>query len=739
MSTVLGGLHQSEDDRLVLRVGALVAALLVMASYLSAMYFVVDVVGDPSELLLIVGGTLVVSTVLSRYLPVRVAVGFAALLLAGGLGWYLTQLPNQTLAFIPHLEYIFALFAGHSILEIVNLKVWVLAVTPAPVFLTWYLALRRRYVASAAVGATTTGFFILTGDATFPVAMVGTVGSLALVGLGALERAEARIVDAEVVSIVLAAVVLVSLTVSLVPAGAAMSYSPSAGLVAGSSAGTTGNTVEASLLADSQSMNIRGSIELSPKVRWTVESNSGDYWRVGAYGLYTGDGWVRRGDASRNLGWLTTPDGPSRTVTQTFTPETRIATMPSAWRPTGIRGSAADAALATEDGSLKPARPLEAGESYTVTSERPIATTERLQDAGQNYPADIVERYTQLPDSTPDRVYEKTDRLTALAETPYETALTIENWLRTEREYSLEVDAPGNNVADEFLFERQRGYCVYFATTMAVMLRAEGIPARMVVGYTTGERVEDDTWVVRGYNSHAWVEAYFPDVGWVRFDPTPAGPRVEVESQSLSDARAEGQENVDTDDTVNADYETPTPSFPEQDPPWLNGSEENTNDILTLGPNQGPNETNGSTPTPTTAGSGGDGDSSGSEGSFEVVVPSREEVVLGAVALLGFVAGMRRSGASRRLYRGMWLRWQPRDDPEADVERAYERLEYLLEETDRQRLPGETIRQYLDAVDADERAREVATIRERAHYGGTVTEADADRAVELVDELVGER
>ncbi len=62
------------------------------------------------------------------------------------------------------------------------------------------------------------------------------------------------------------------------------------------------------------------------------------------------------------------------------------------------------------------------------------------------------------------------------------------------------------------------GYCVYFATTMVTMLRTQGIPARMTVGYTSGQRIDENQWVVRGLNSHAWVEVYFPDQGWVQFD-----------------------------------------------------------------------------------------------------------------------------------------------------------------------------------------------------------------------------
>ena len=126
-----------------------------------------------------------------------------------------------------------------------------------------------------------------------------------------------------------------------------------------------------------------------------------------------------------------------------------------------------------------------------------------------------------------------------------------------------------------------------------------------------------------------------------------------------------------------------------------------------------------------TGGGGGDG------------LPSRQETALGLLAVVGLAIGVRRSKAGQRAYRALWLYYQPRDEPAADVERAFQRLMYHLgSEHYRTRHPDETVREYLDTIDADERAREVATIRERARYGGTVTEEQADRAVSLVDEMV---
>jgi hypothetical protein len=73
-----------------------------------------------------------------------------------------------------------------------------------------------------------------------------------------------------------------------------------------------------------------------------------------------------------------------------------------------------------------------------------------------------------------------------------------------------------------FLFERKQGHCEYFASSMAVMLRTLGIPSRVVNGFRTGEFNDlTSQYVVRASNAHSWVEAYFPNHGWVAFDPTP--------------------------------------------------------------------------------------------------------------------------------------------------------------------------------------------------------------------------
>jgi len=118
-------------------------------------------------------------------------------------------------------------------------------------------------------------------------------------------------------------------------------------------------------------------------------------------------------------------------------------------------------------------------------------------------------------------------------------------------------------------------------------------------------------------------------------------------------------------------------------------------------------------------------------------MPTRQQFALVLVAALGAAVGVRRSGVPERAYRALWLRYQPRSDPATDVERAFQRLQYYLGEHHyRPRWDDETVREYVDAIDADPRARRVAAIRERARYRGDVSEADADEAVRLVNELV---
>ena len=112
--------------------------------------------------------------------------------------------------------------------------------------------------------------------------------------------------------------------------------------------------------------------------------------------------------------------------------------------------------------------------------------------------------------------------LTKGAETPYEKALAVQNWLKANFFYSLKPGVAGSEGAlKHFLFTSRKGYCSYFAFSMALMLRSVGVPARVSVGFLTNPQEKVlDFYPVRAFQAHAWVEVPFDGYGWVDFDPT---------------------------------------------------------------------------------------------------------------------------------------------------------------------------------------------------------------------------
>ncbi len=142
------------------------------------------------------------------------------------------------------------------------------------------------------------------------------------------------------------------------------------------------------------------------------------------------------------------------------------------------------------------------------------------------YPPRMVLLYTQLPAHLDPRVGRLAQQITANSPSNYLRAKAIEVYLQANFGYTLQL--PGHPEADPlaaFLFERKKGHCEYFASSMAVMLRTLGIPARVVNGFRGGEFNDvAGSYIVREKDAHSWVEAYFPEYGWVTFDPTPSGP-----------------------------------------------------------------------------------------------------------------------------------------------------------------------------------------------------------------------
>lgn len=169
--------------------------------------------------------------------------------------------------------------------------------------------------------------------------------------------------------------------------------------------------------------------------------------------------------------------------------------------------------------------------SYTVASQAPALSEAQLAslpawDGANPLPAAYA-IYLELPETVTPRTLALAASLTAEHAAPYAQAAAIEAYLRT---FAYDLTVPPlpeevQDVADYFLFDLQRGYCDYYATAFVVLARAVGLPARFVTGFAAGGwNPTEQVWTVTEADAHSWPEVYFPDVGWVPFEPTAGRP-----------------------------------------------------------------------------------------------------------------------------------------------------------------------------------------------------------------------
>ncbi|MBW7884118.1 MAG: transglutaminase domain-containing protein [Caldilineaceae bacterium] len=172
--------------------------------------------------------------------------------------------------------------------------------------------------------------------------------------------------------------------------------------------------------------------------------------------------------------------------------------------------------------------------SYTVASLVPALSDEMLAALpdwgvpGYTLP-DAYGEYLALPDTVTNRTHALAMELVAGQPTLYARATAIERYLRTFP-YDLTVPAVSDDVtdvADYFLFDLRRGYCDYYATAFVVLARAAGIPARFVTGYAPGYwNASEQLWIITEAEAHSWPEVYFPEAGWIPFEPTAGRPEL---------------------------------------------------------------------------------------------------------------------------------------------------------------------------------------------------------------------
>ena len=285
---------------------------------------------------------------------------------------------------------------------------------------------------------------------------------------------------------------------------------------------------------------IGGGAELSTQVVMSVRINDMSalppagqmpplYWRSFTYDIYTGHGWSSSAtDQTQYQGdqpiqpdnlpghvliqeLVSAVPGEGGSIYAAGEPVTIDAPSSAAWRSSGDLFGI-----------------LTGSNVYAVQSLVPAVDETTLRASGQAYPAWVTRRYLTLPAEVPTRVKELAIQLTATEPTPYDRAHAIEQYLRTFP-YTLDVPRPPLNqdLVDYFLFDLRKGYCDYYASAMVVLARAAGLPARLAIGYASGTyNLNSKRFIVTQAEAHSWVEVFFPDTGWVPFEPTAGLPAI---------------------------------------------------------------------------------------------------------------------------------------------------------------------------------------------------------------------
>ena len=282
-------------------------------------------------------------------------------------------------------------------------------------------------------------------------------------------------------------------------------------------------------LMSSQTLDMTQRPRLGNDVVMTVKAARRSFWRTGVFDVWDGRTWSRdRPDLSRVVGGRVQheEDDLAATVGRPFRQEFRIEAkysevMPAAPSVVSI-DSTVDVAQYADGSLVSPLQPLGPGATYTVTSRQVPVTTALLTSSSGPVPAVVTRRDASRPRTT-ERVRRLAESVTAGAPTAYAKVIALEDWLGANTRYS--IDAPitpaGRDVVDHFLFDSKVGWCEQVASSLTVMLRQVGVPARLATGFVSGE------WDpllrafrVRENQAHAWTEVWFAGVGWVPFDPT---------------------------------------------------------------------------------------------------------------------------------------------------------------------------------------------------------------------------
>ncbi len=307
-------------------------------------------------------------------------------------------------------------------------------------------------------------------------------------------------------------------------------------------------------------------VEQSNVPLFRVETESPQYWRVSGLEKYDGERavWTTSTSfvkAEGEVDAILTSPGTTATIEYTVTIDNlTIDNVGEIWAPAAYATSRVidssvplswnkENATLTIDGDDTAA--FGPGDTYTLESVIPLFTAEELQSASESIPSDIADVYLDLPDNLSTRIRSEAVAITDGLATDYDRALALQNHFRAFQ-YSLDLSPRVGDPVEQFLDE-QIGFCQQFSGTFALMARELGIPARVAIGYTWGDKVEgeENVYQISGRHAHAWPEVWLGEYGWVAFEPTPnrgapAGQAYTGQSASQDAAESSLDDATDT-------------------------------------------------------------------------------------------------------------------------------------------------------------------------------------------------
>lgn len=281
------------------------------------------------------------------------------------------------------------------------------------------------------------------------------------------------------------------------------------------------------------------------RITYATNSPTPLYLRSVTVDHFDGDAWGPddRGASRRPLGGRIEPDhavsaGEELTLVTAIDAGTFSSPyLPAPYAVESVRGLDGRWTWDPATLSIKGTESTTRRQEYLVLSSAPKISAALLARSSPD-PRGIPEDFSRIPGNVPDNVRATASAVAGPAGTPYEKAMALQRYLRSpEFEYSLQAPAQGGydgnglSVLGNFL-EQKSGYCIHYASAMAVMARLEGIPSRIAVGFAPG-RMTGATVSVAGQgplpeyevdsrDAHAWPELYFQGLGWVPFEPTPS-------------------------------------------------------------------------------------------------------------------------------------------------------------------------------------------------------------------------